>query len=176
MVRKAMKTTGLLRRMQALGVGVASLVDFWKSDGHVQLEANCPIWHSGLSSAQPRALSRSQRGAMAAFTGRWATSHTVQLQKLGLERLELRRQTISKRFAQRTASDSRHQELFTPRKDIPRKGKQLIKYREIKTRTDKYYKSALSYLTRLLNTDHWCCRLLRHDFLLSRQVTQICTE
>ena len=38
MVRKAMKITWVLRRMRALGVGVASLVDFWKSEGRVQLE------------------------------------------------------------------------------------------------------------------------------------------
>ena len=151
MVRKAMKTTWVLRRMRALGVGVASLVEFWKSEGRIHLEANCPVWHSGLTSAQSRALSRAQRVAMAAIAGRWAPSHTFQLQELGLQSLEPRREAICRRFAQRTATDSRHQDLFTPVQNIPRQGNKVM-YRQVKTRTETYYKSALPYLTRLLNT------------------------
>ena len=48
MVQKAMKTTWVIRRMQALGVGVTSLVEFWKSEGRVHIEANCPVWHSTI--------------------------------------------------------------------------------------------------------------------------------
>ena len=71
MVRRATSTTWALRRMRALGVPEATLVDYWKSEGKVMLEYGCPVWHSGLTSAQSHSLDRAQRAAMAAITGRW---------------------------------------------------------------------------------------------------------
>ena len=151
MVKRATSTTWALRRMKALGVREASLVEYWKSEGRVHLEQNCPIWSSILSSAQSQDLSRAQRVAMAAITGRWESSHTIQLQQLGLEHLGPRREAICKRFAHRTATSSRHQDLFQPITTTMRKGKQVKEYKEIKARTATYYKLALPYLTRLLN-------------------------
>ena len=71
----------------------------------------------------------------------------VQLQDLQLERLSARRVRLCKTFAERTATDSRHMDMFTPVTSARRLGT----YREIYTRTATYYKSALPYLTRLLN-------------------------
>ena len=84
---------------------------------------------------------------MAAMTGRWEPSHTRQLENLGLEQLSARRTRICKTFTQRTATDSTHMDMFTPVASARRVGT----YREILCRTDTYYKSALPYLTRLLN-------------------------
>ena len=111
MVRKATNCTWVIRRMKSLGVRQSLLVEYWKSEGRVMLEYACPVWHSGLTVAQSRSLDRAQRVAMAAITGRWERSHSAQLRELGLERLELRRQQICKRFAERTAKDSRHQDI-----------------------------------------------------------------
>ena len=150
MVRRATSTTWAIRRMKALGVREASLVQFWKSEGRVMLEYACPVWHSSLTAAQSSSLDRAQRVAMAAITGRWEPSHTKQLLELGLDRLEARRVSICKRFARRTALNSRHQDLFQGLESNTRRGTQG-KFMEIKARTDTYYKSALPYLTRLLN-------------------------
>ena len=151
MVRKATISIWAIRRMKALGVQESLLVDYWKSEGRVHLEYGCPVWHSSLTIAQSRSLDRAQRIAMAAITGRWEASHTLQLQNLALERLSVRRENICKRFALRTATLSRHQELFQPLTSITRRGKSGTKYHEISTRTSSYHKSALPYLTRLLN-------------------------
>ena len=42
-VRRATKTKWLLRRMRAIGVKQASLVEYWKNEGCVHLEASCPV-------------------------------------------------------------------------------------------------------------------------------------
>ena len=89
--------------------------------------------------------------AMAAIAGRWEPSHSRQLLELGLERLAPRRQRLCAVWAQKTAQDSRHQDLFIPSGARPRPGKHAQLYRTPQTRTDTYYKSALPYLTRLLN-------------------------
>ena len=60
MVRRATSTTWALRRMRALGVPEATLVDYWKSEGRVMLP--------GPLTAQSHSLDRAQRAAMAAIT------------------------------------------------------------------------------------------------------------
>ena len=88
-----------------------------------------------------------QWATIAAITGRWEPSHYRQLSELGLERLSARRTRLCKTFAQRTATNSRHMDMFTPVNSTRRLGT----YRDIFARTATYYKSALPYLTRLLN-------------------------
>ena len=89
---------------------------------------------------------------MAAIMGRWEPSHSEQLQELGLERLELRRQKLCRVFAQRTATDSRHMDLLTQTGFKSRKGKNVRTYRESLSRTATHYNSAVPYLTWLLNS------------------------
>ena len=139
--------------MKQLGVDEATLVSFWKTEGRVHLEMAAPLWHSSLTEAQSRALSRVQRVAMAAITGRWDPSHSGQLRRLGLEPLPERRTRLCRRFAKRTATKSRHQDLFD-RAEYTRPGRGARArplYRESRTRTAAYRRSAVPYLTTLLN-------------------------
>ena len=71
MIAKASKTVWTLRRMKYVGVDTATLTQFWRTEGRVHLEYQAPLWHSSLTLAQPRALARAQRVAMAAISGRW---------------------------------------------------------------------------------------------------------
>jgi hypothetical protein len=153
MVARATKTTWALRRMKELGVDQSTLVAFWKAEGRVHLEMCCPVWHSSITTAQARALDRAQRVAMAAITGTWAPSHSQQLSDLGLEELSARREQLCVRFARRTATKSRHTDLFTPAAGprFPRGPQPGTRYQEVETRTATYSNSALPYLTRLLN-------------------------
>jgi hypothetical protein len=151
MVRRATSCTWAIRRMRAMGVPQHTLVEYWKSEGRVLLEYGCPVWHSGLTAAQSHSLDRAQRVAMAAITGRWEPSHTRQLDELGLDRLSLRRIRLCERFAKRTATSSRHMDMFIPIETLQRTAKHSKKFRECATRTQNYYNSALPYLTRLLN-------------------------
>ena len=156
MVAKASKTVWTLRRMKALGVDIPTLTQFWRTEGRVHLESQAPLWHSSLTVAQARALARAQRVAMAAITGRWHPSHSQQIEELSLEPLDTRRTRLCRRFAERTATRSRHTNMFTPAGagvtvTTRRAGRSL--YREPLCRTATYYRSAVPYLTRLLNSD-----------------------
>ena len=84
---------------------------------------------------------------------RWEPSHSGQLCQLGLEPLGPHMLMICRTFAEGTARDSRHMDLFVPSGARPRKGKLVKTYREPKSRTVTHYNSALPYLTRLLNSD-----------------------
>ena len=153
MVTRASKTCWVLRRMRALGVDRATMVEFWKSEGRVHLEMACPVWHSSLTLAQSRSLERCQRVAMAAIVGHWAPSLTDQLLDLGLERLDVRRAQICVRFAQTTITKSRHKDMFTVASiNLPRAKKVSRQFVEPIARTTMYRKSSVPYLTRLLNS------------------------
>ena len=83
----------------------------------------------------------------------WAPSLTGQLTELGLERLADRREKLCARFAAATATKSRHKDIFQVAKiNHPRPGKRSLRYREPRARTVTYRKSAVPYLTRLLNS------------------------
>ena len=151
MVRRATLTTWVIRRMRSLGVDQYTLVTYWKAEGRVHLEMACPVWSSSLTVAQSQDLERTQRMAMAAIAGRWEPSHSRQLIELGLERLAPRRLRLCKAWAQKTARDSRHRDLFTPTGARPRQGKHVQLYRTPVTRTVSHYNSAVPYLTRILN-------------------------
>ena len=153
MVTRASKTCWVLRRMRALGVDRATMVEFWKSEGRVHLEMACPVWHSSLTLAQSRSLERCQRVAMAAIVGHWAPSLTDQLLDLGLQRLDVRRAQICVRFAQTTITKSRHKDMFTVASiNLPRAKKVSRQFVEPIARTTMYRKSSVPYLTRLLNS------------------------
>ena len=149
MVLLATITTWAIRHMKALGVSEVKLTEFRKSEGRVHLEYACPEWHSSFTVAQSRLLDRAQRVAMAAITGWWELSHTLQLLELGLDRLGPRRDLICERFAERTAWNSRHQDLFTP--IGTNTGAQGTRYAELRARSGTYCKLTQPYLTWLFN-------------------------
>ena len=68
--KKASKTIWRLRRMKQLGVDDTTLALFWKGEGRVHLEANCPVWAGAITQRQSRCLSRVQRKAVATIRGR----------------------------------------------------------------------------------------------------------
>ena len=70
MVTKASKKIWLLRRMRQLGVDEKTITTYWVMEGRVHLEAAVPVWAGALTSSQARDLTRVQRRAVAAITGR----------------------------------------------------------------------------------------------------------
>ena len=150
MITKASSKIWILRRMKQLGVDEVTLADYWAKEGRVHLELACPVWHSGLTVHQSADIERTQRIAVAAIRG-WQSSYEDSLRALGLPLLSERRDKLCLKFAQRTATKSRHKDLFelqtypynTRRKNI---------YKVPFCRTKRYYKSAKPYLCRLLNS------------------------
>ena len=154
MTERATKTIWVIRRMKSAGVSQATLVKYWVAEGRSALEMCAPLWHSSITAAQSRALARVQRVAMAAITSVWGASHTEQLALLGLQPLAERRVELCRRFARRTAENSRHRDMFQA-VDNPRPERQAAKrpaYVEKWARTASYRRSPIPYLTRLLNS------------------------
>ena len=156
MVRKASKAIWVLRRMRQLGVDEATITSYWVSEGRVHLEAGVPVWAGALTSSQARDLTRVQRRAVAAITGRATRGeeYLATCARLGLEDLATRRTRLARTFARRTATKSRHTDLFSLLENTrpTRAGGKI--WREPLCRTRRHQTSAVPYLTRLLNGDN----------------------
>ena len=151
MISRASSKLWIIRRMKALGLPQRTLIKYWKTEGRIHLEACSPLWHGAISGAQSRALEKVQRLALSTITS-WTLDYPEQLLQLGLERLDLRRRKLCLTFARRTASKSRHADIFqeTNNTHITRKNKKT--YIEPRARTTAYRNSAVPFLTRLLNS------------------------
>ena len=114
MTKKASNTIWLLRRMKQLGIDEATITNYWKSEGRCHLEFCAPVWSGGITVAQARDLARVQRRAVAAITGSWREDYAAACSRLGIEEdLGSRRLQMCRTFAHKTATNSRHQDLFT---------------------------------------------------------------
>ena len=100
---------------------------------------------------QSRHLQRVEHRAVAAFAER-REDPKISCQRLGLQPLAERRQKLALKFAKQTISKSRHGDLFT-KLENPHVGRGGLKreWREPPCRTRRHLKSALPYMTRLLN-------------------------
>ena len=150
-VRKAMSRIWILRRMKQLGVGEATLADYWAKEGRSLLELAVPLWHSGLSVRQTAAIERCQRVAVAAIGLSGWRDYDGSLARLGLCRLAARREKLCRTFALRTVAKSRHADIF-PRRDHGYNTRRAGgTFEEDACRTQRRFKSARPYLARLLN-------------------------
>ena len=111
MIGRASSKLWISRRMKVFGLPPTTLAKYWTAEGRIHLEISSALWHEALSVAQSRSLEKVQRLALSTITS-WTLSYQEQLDFLGLEWMDTRRTKLSLSFAKKTASKSRHQDLF----------------------------------------------------------------
>ena len=152
MISRASSKIWVLRRMKALGLPAATLRIYWATEGRTHLEMSPALWHGSISMAQSRSLEKVQRLALSTITS-WTWKYQDQLDFLGLERLDLRRNKLCLTFAKRTATKSRHQDMFQLTHNPHNIRTTCKRYVEPRARTTAYRNSAVPSLTRLLNSE-----------------------
>ena len=151
MAKKASKKIWMLRRMKKMGLDERSICNFWKAEGRVHLEPASAVWTSGITVQQSRKLQRVQNRAVAAFSDK-REDPKISAIRLNLEPLDERRRKLALKFAQQTVKKSRHSDMFTKLENPhTSRGGAKREWREPPCKTRRHLKSALPYLTRLLN-------------------------
>ena len=118
------------------------------------LEYVVPVWHSSLSNEQTSALERVQKRALRIILRQRYISYTDALQTCSLESLADRREKICKDFATKLLSDPFFRD-WLPKARSSTHGRNLRNAHKLTTqrsRTKRFYNSAIPYLTRLLNS------------------------
>ena len=150
--KKAYSKMWAIRRMKALGLDNFTLLDFYLKEVRVHLELAVPVWHSGLTGKLSADIERVQRVAITVILGQYDIHYIQACTHLGLKPLFIRRQELCERFALKTSSpDCRHSDMFQLEKNGTHFTRGKNRFREHVCLKNRFYKSPLPYLTRLLN-------------------------
>ena len=119
------------------------------------LEQSAVVWHSSLTVKNRVDLERIQKAAVRVIMNKDYTTYNMGLKELKLEKLEKQREMLCLRFAKNCLKNEKMKKMF-PIKKIKHKMKKRYqrKFETRKIRTNRLKKSALPYMTRLLNDEH----------------------
>ena len=116
------------------------------------LEKSAVVWHSSLTVKNRKDLERIQKCAVLVIMGKNYTNYKNGLKELNLETLEKRRENLCLKFAKECLKNEKVKNMFAINKsmhDMKKRKKEKFKVKNI--RTERYRKSALPYMTNLLN-------------------------
>ena len=149
-VKRASNKLWTLRRLKGLGAQNQELVDIYVKQCRNILEFAVPAWHGAIKGAERLDIERVQKGALHIILGEQYDGYQSALDATNLETLELRRNNICLKFAQRAEKDDKHCNWFKPKNNIYTRQKD-DKYWETIARTGRLKNSPIPHLTSLLN-------------------------
>ena len=151
MISRANKKLWFLRRLKTLGAEDNDLKDVYIKQIRSILEYAAPVWHSSLTVGDSMAIERIQKSALRIILSHRYQSYATALIYLEMEPLYLRRDRLCMKFARKCLSSNKFSQWFKPDKKISVTRQQNKKFCHVLSRTVRYEKSPLSYLTNLLN-------------------------
>ena len=148
----------MLRRLKNLGASECEILDVYYKQVRSVLEMAVPVWQAGLTQQEVKQIERVQRTAMYIILGDNYSSYGDALNLLERDKLSDRRYVICENFVKKAIKHPKYQNWFALNTDVPPnfktrsdKSSQINMYYPVKTRTDRYSKSPLPYLTNILN-------------------------
>ena len=151
MVKRANKKLWCLRRLKNLGAEVEDLLDVYFKQIRCLLEYGVAVWQPSLTNEDKIKIERVQKSALSIILGLKYRSYESALNKLNLETLSARRIRLCEKFAIKAQKHPKFTKWFKPnnKKSITRSKEP--KFCEVYYRTERFRKSPISYLTRILN-------------------------
>ena len=147
----------IIRRLKGLGATDEELLDVYYKQVRSVLELAVPVWEPALTKQEARQIERIQRCALHIILGDRYQEYSNALNTLGCVRLSTRRVILCEKFGRKAANSPKYSTWFSlntappPSVNTRRKNKNHSKYIPVQTRTVRYNKSPIPYLTELLN-------------------------
>ena len=154
-VCKSYKRMWILRRLRKLGAEEQELIDTYIQQIRSITEMACPVWNAGITQQESRSLERIQKTALAVIRGDNHTGYHDALIHFGIETLKERRERLCLKFAIKAYSNPKFSSWFPINTPLVNTRSEKLPLKAIVTRTRRYKKSPIPYLTDLLN-----CHLL----------------
>ena len=153
MCQKAFQRMWLIRRLKALGADNGELIDIYRQQILSVLELAVPVWTPGLTQHQSHQLERVQKTVIRVILGDQYLSYKQGLRSLKLDTLQERRQKLCKKFTRKALKHDKFNSWFAPN---PPKNKNTRstqpKFKNVETRTNRYKKSPIPYITKIANS------------------------
>ena len=157
-VKKGYSRLWLIRRLKVLGATKSEMLDVYVKQVRSILELAVPVWHPGLTQLEVKNLERVQKCAFYIILGEQYLNYKQAMTTLGCDSLHNRRIKLCQSFAKKAGKHSKYKNWFS---EFGLEGKKYSKrqnekkanpmFNPVPTRTDRYKKSPLPYLTELLN-------------------------
>ena len=153
-----------IRMMKQFGLQRAELVTAWRSMLRPVAEYAVPLWHSGLTESDSGKIEMLQKKALGTILGtvyvdnkryyKLENEHVTYLdalQNIGLTTLKNRREVLTSKFALETARNESQNDMFLKKQNNYITTRNRLILEEPHCKTDRYYKSTIPYITRILN-------------------------
>ena len=155
LVKKANKKMRMLHIASKFTRNREHLIQIYKTFIRCNLEFSSNVWHSSLTEENREDLERVQTAALKVILKKDYLSYEDALKVTNLQSLDERRQIIAMRFAKNCLKNENYSKLFPL--NNPRHGMRVrdpLKYKINKANTERYKRSSIIYLQRLLNEDN----------------------
>ena len=149
---KAYDRIWMIRRLKALGATDTELVDVYIKQVRCVLEMAAPVWTPALTKGQITQIERVQKTVCAVILGSRYSDYNSAIKTLDLKNLSDRRLELCKTFSKNCFKSEKYNTWFVKRNEHAintRSKKNTLK--QVTTRTTRYEKSPLPYMTALLN-------------------------
>ena len=154
--RKGYTRLWMLRRLKELGAETAELIDVYKQQVLSVLEFAVPVWASSITKHEASTIERVQKTALHIILGIDYTNYQLALKTLNMKSLSERRLELCSKFAVKSLRSQKYNTWFkkSEAKSYNTRCEKPI-FKEVVTRTKRFYNSPIPYLTRLLNLHKW---------------------
>ena len=151
---RAFSRIWILRRLKAHGATTSELVDVYVKQVRCVLELAVAVWSPGITAGQVTQIERVQKTACAVILGDSYLQYSNALTMLNLKSLKERRMDLCLKFAKNCVKSDKFSHWFIRRSSDPA-GMQTRRVKTdlipVDSRTKRFSKSPLPYLTSLLN-------------------------
>jgi hypothetical protein len=144
----------MMRRLKAHGADTEDLVDVYMKQVRCVLELAVSVWSPGITAGQVTQIERVQKAACAVILGDNYHDYKNALSVLKLKTLCDRRKELCIRFGKNCVKSDKYKHWFVERQsDVNniQTRSDKTKLLPVNSRTNRYSKSPLPYLTSLLN-------------------------
>ena len=119
------------------------------------VEQSAVVWHSSLTAKNRKDLERIQKAAVKVILGKRYTTYKNALKDLRIDSLNDRRRKLCLSFAKKTLKNEKVKNMFSTNKSRHHmKTRTRKKFHEQISKTKRYHKSAIPYMTRILNEEN----------------------
>ena len=148
--KKAFSRLWVLRRLKNMGASKATLVDIYNKQIRSVVEYASVVWNAGLTKDNRNQIERVQKSAFSVILGNKYNSYEEACSELKMKTLVDRRKELALKFAKKASSHPIHQTWFVKNQESNTRLKKST-FKPVCGRTERFLKSAIPYLTSLLN-------------------------
>ena len=151
--KRGYKKLWMLRRLKTSGANSHELKDIYCKHVRSVLEYGAVVWHPGLTLENTMNIERVQKSALAIILGKNYIDYESALLSLGLDKLSTRREALCKKFAHKAIQSEKYSSWFAPEEKTYNTRSVASKLKPTQTRTTRFEKSTIPYLTKLINKE-----------------------